>query len=445
MQKPKIGVLSSMKVSGDVDMQTFQTVPAWMVIEQLEQLFEIEIVDPAATALPEDIDLLLVVHPKNLDAPLRFAIDQFLMRGGKMLAFLDPLAEMDRPAQANPMMPTPPQERSSDLNWLTSGWGVTLVDGKVLGDSQTALSVSGPDGAPMRHLAIVSMAVDNLSSEDVITANLESINLATAGIFEIQAIDSVVTTPIISSSEYAMPLDAMQFQFMSNPADLQLGFVPTGESYPVGVRISGAAKSAFPNGIEGYEGPLVSETSDLNVILIADTDVLTDRLWVQVQNFFGQRIASPWADNGDLVVNALDILSGSQALISIRSRGRFTRPFEVVQDLRREAEARFLESANDLQGRLAETEAKLSALQAGQEGEAVLGLSPEQEAELLSFQEEKLRIRKQLRDVRHQLDSDIDTLGSTLKFLNIALIPILLTLILMMANLVRVQGSRRAS
>ena len=162
--------------------------------------------------------------------------------------------------------------------------------------------------------------------------------------------------------------------------------------------------------------------------------MLSDHMWVQVQNFFGQRIASPWANNGDFVTNTVDNLVGSAALISVRSRGRFSRPFNVVQDLRREAETRYLESANDLQAQLSETEQQLSALETSRSEQGLLSLSPEQETALVEFQQEKLRIRKQLRDVRHQLDKDIEGLGSMLKFLNIALIPILLTLMLLMLS-----------
>ena len=213
-----------------------------------------------------------------------------------------------------------------------------------------------------------------------------------------------------------MPLDAFQFQFLSDPADLMRAFSPTGENYVVAVRLSGSAPSAFPEGFDANEGTNLTETDDLNVILIADTDILSDRMWVRVQNFFNQRIASPWANNGDMVINALDNLSGGASLISIRSRGRFTRPFDVVQDLRREAEARYLESANNLQTQLTEAERQLTDLQSNRGGNNLLGLSPEQEQALIRFQEEKLKIRKQLRDVRHRLDSDIELLGSTLKF-----------------------------
>ena len=178
----------------------------------------------------------------------------------------------------------------------------------------------------------------------------------------------------------------------------------------------------------------IAATDDINVILVADTDLLSDHMWVQVQNFFGQRIASPWANNGDFVTNTVDNLVGSAALISVRSRGRISRPFNVVQDLRREAETRYLESANDLQAQLSETEQQLSALETSRSEQGLLSLSPEQETALVEFQQEKLRIRKQLRDVRHQLDKDIEGLGSMLKFLNIALIPILLTLMLLMLS-----------
>jgi ABC-type uncharacterized transport system involved in gliding motility auxiliary subunit len=440
--KPIIGLISSLPVQGDINMTTFSSTPPWMVIAQLEELFTIEEIVESATSLPEEINLLFVIHPKNLSDELLFSMDQFLMRGGKMLAFVDPLAESDRPAQANPMMPSPPSSQASDLNRLTAPWGISLRENMILGDSQTALSVGGADGVPVRHLAIVAMVAGNLNSDDVVTSDLENVNFATAGIIDVADDASVQVSPLVSSSEYSMPFDSFQFQFLGNPADLQKSFVATGEKYLLAARLQGNASSAFPEGLAGFEGDLVLETNDLNVIFVADTDILTDRLWVQVQDFFGQKIASPWANNGDFVVNSLDNLGGSAALISIRSRGRFTRPFTVVQDLQREAEARYLESAEDLQVQLAETERKLSELQSSEGAQGFLTLTPEQELALLQFQEEKLRIRKELRQVRHQLSQDIESLGSTLKFLNIALIPILLTLLLLLGNYFRLSRAR---
>jgi ABC-type uncharacterized transport system involved in gliding motility auxiliary subunit len=304
---------------------------------------------------------------------------------------------------------------------------------------------------PVRHMAILGLGPAALRADDVITAGLESLNFSTAGILDIDETKDVAVTPLILSSEFSGPLDAVQFQFLRDPSDLQKSLNVTGQAYPIAVRFSGPARSSFAVEAEAVEQDdddstdSVGHTDDLNFILVADTDVLSDRLWVQVQNFFGQEIASPWADNGDFLVNAVDNLGGSAALISVRSRGRFTRPFEAVQSIRRQAEAKYLESAEALQLRLTETERKLSELQSSKVNDMSLSLSPEQESALLEFQEEKLVIRKQLRDVRHQLDKDIEQLGTTLKFLNIALVPILLTLLLLGINLMRARAEEVSS
>ena len=235
-------------------------------------------------------------------------------------------------------------------------------------------------------------------------------------------------TPLIHSSEYAAPLQSFQLM-LGGPEELQQGFSPTGERYVVAARLSGRASSAYPDRASEEDG--LAETSDLNVLLVADTDFLSDRLWVQVRNFFGTQVASPFADNGDFFNNAVENMIGSSALIRVRSRGRFTRPFDVVQKLRREAEASYLASANDLQDRLAETESKLQTLQRERTEQSVLLLR--RAGSGCWVQDEKLRIRKELRDVRHQLDKDIQALGATLKFANVILLPVLLTLILILA------------
>jgi|TARA_Y100000310_G_scaffold344219_2_gene455791 ABC-type uncharacterized transport system involved in gliding motility auxiliary subunit len=440
-KKPTIGLMSGLKIQGDMNMQTFQSTPPWMVVSQIEQLFEVESVDISVDAIDEKFDVLMVVHPKNMSETTMFAIDQFVLKGGHLLVFVDPLAETDRP-QANPRMPTPPTQQSSELNRLLGAWGLELKANSILGDSQTALTVSaGPTAKPVRHLGIQGLQPANFAADDVITASLESINMATAGILERKDDAGTTIIPIITSSPYAMPLESFQFQFLSDPSDLQKSFKPTGEQYIVAARITGAASSAFPDGIEGAEPETetVTHADAINVIVVADTDLLSDRLWVQVQNFFGQRLASPFADNSDFVVNSLENLTGSSDLISVRSRGRFSRPFAVVQDLKREAEARYLQSANDLQVRLTETESKLSELQQSKKDQNLLSLSKEQEVALVQFQNEKIQIRKQLRDVRHQLDKDIEALGTTLKFINIALIPILLTLFVLAMNYIRLK------
>ncbi|MEK9528331.1 MAG: ABC transporter, partial [Gammaproteobacteria bacterium] len=340
--------------------------------------------------------------------------------------FLDPLAEMDR-AAASPMMPSLPSGQASSLNWLTRALGVQMREAEVLGDPQLALSVSSPSGAPTRHLAILGLGNAQLNSESIVTAQLDSLNFASAGFFDIDS-PTVSVETLIESSEFANGIAASQLQFLQNPEDLMQSFSQGSEARPIAVRLSG--RTTLETGLEG-DAPV--EVSNLDLILVSDTDVLSDRLWVQVQNFFGQQVATAFADNGSLLTNLVDYFTGSQDLISVRSRGRFTRPFEVVQSLRREAETQYLASAEQLQLELNETERQLADLESQQESDGVLRLSDEQEAALVRFQDEKLRIRKALRDVRHRLDQDIDQLGGQLKLLNIIVLPILLTLMLAMA------------
>jgi len=436
-KKPKVGLLSSLKVQGDMDMNTFQTTPPWVVVDQIDQSAELEVITPDAEILPTDLDLLILIQPRGLTESLLISIDQFALAGGRILVFLDPMAEMDQ-SRAAPMLDMVANDADFDLPLLES-WGIQLRRDLVLGDAQQALTVSGANGQPVRHLAILGLQTSNFKVDDVTLSSLETINVSTAGILDVLEHRTTEVDVLMSSSEYAMPMDRVRLRMLSDPSELLADFKPTGLLYPVAVRITGPAETHYP--AEVGERVTVSNTKNLNVIVVADTDILSDRLWVQMQDFFGQRIVSPWANNGDFVTNAVDNLTGSSALISIRSRGRFSRPFEVVQDLRREAEASYLSSANDLQMQLAETEAQLGQLEASRDEQNLISLSPEQEATLVQFQQEKLRIRKALRDVRHQLDQDIEMLGTTLKFVNIVLMPLLLTLGLLVFNYLRLYQS----
>ena len=424
--RPTLGIYSGIPVESSVDPRTFQQVPGWVFRDQLEELFQIDTLEELGSESLSGINLLLLVHPKGLSETDIYAVDQFVMAGGKLIAFIDPLAEMDQPESPGMQMPG---GSSSNLNRLTEAWGVSMREGQVLGDPAVALLVGGADGRPVRHLGIVGFTPEYLGREDVVTADLEIINMSTVGILDIDSVEGVRAEPLIVSSDQGGALDAIQFQFLQNPEELIPGFSSAGEPLVAAVRLSGKAASAFPEGPPGESevGQHLSATEELQVVVVADSDVLSDRLWVQVQNFFGQQIASAFADNGSFVTNLVDNLSGSSALIDVRSRGQYTRPFEVVENLRREAEAQYLQSAEDLQAQLSETERQLAELESTRIEDGLLTLTPEQEAALLQFQDEKLRIRKELRDVRHQLDKDIEQLGSMLKIVNILVMPLLLT------------------
>ena len=442
-KKPKVGLLSTLKVQGDMDMNTFQTTPAWVVIDQIDQASELQTITPGAESLPADLDLLVLIQPRGLAESLLSSIDQFALSGGHVLVFVDPLAETDQ-SQGNPMMGISGAETTIDFP-LLAGWGVQLRKDVVLGDSQQALTVSGVDGQPVRHLSILGLQAQNFNIEDVTLSSLETINVSTAGILDVLDQRSTQVDVLMASSEYAMPIERLRLKMLGDPSELLPDFKATGQFYPVAVRITGSASSQYTLPLGGESS--VPSPNNLNVIVVADTDILSDRLWVQLQDFFGQRIVTPWANNGDFVTNAVDNLTGSSALISIRSRGRFTRPFDVVQDLRREAEASYLNSANDLQSQLAEAERQLGELESSRDEQNLMSLSPEQEATLVRFQQEKLRIRKALRNVRHQLDKDIEMLGSTLKFMNIVLMPLLLIFVLLVLKYLRLHqvSSRRES
>ena len=424
-QMPVVGVLSDLPITGGFDMRTQQATPPWTVLEQIRQLFHIESLERNVDMIPANVSVLMLVHPKALPEPTLYAIDQFVMRGGKLLVFLDPYSEAD-PGMG--FMPGEPGDgKGSNLTPLLKAWVVHMAPDRVVLDAANAMSVGvGEERRPVRHPGWLSLPQQTMDTDDVTTASLESLTMATAGFLEPLENATTRFTPLIQSSTYAMPIEAQRFATLENPEVLLRDLEPTGERYTLVARIQGPARSAYPDGIEGRKDGL-KDSASINVIAVADTDLLADRMWVQVQDFFGQRMPQPWADNGTFVVNALDNLSGTDALISVRSRGRFARPFVVVEELQRQAENHFREKEEALQQRLAATEAQLAELQ-GPNADGAIELTAEQQAALQRYMQEKLRIRKELREVRYQLNADIDALGRLLKFFNIALVPLVLTL-----------------
>lgn len=254
--------------------------------------------------------------------------------------------------------------------------------------------------------------------------------------------------PLVRSSNLAAPIATAILGFMPDPEMLRKGFDPTGERYTLAARISGKVPSAFaagaPAGTPAGRTHLAAAGNPVNVVVVADTDFLSDRLWVQTQNFFGQRLANAFANNGDFVVNTIDNLLGSDDLIGIRGRATFSRPFTRVQELRRTAEDRFRVTEERLQQQLKDTEEKLNALQASREDHSTLILSPEQEREIERFREQRIEIRHELRQVQRNLDQDIERLGNWLKVINIGLMPLLISLASLGILLVRRQRRARS-
>ena len=433
-KKPVIGWLSTLPMGGPemFDPQTGQSREPPVIYSQAEQLFTVKNVSLSATTIDPDIDVLVIVHPKGFSPGLQFAIDQYALRGGRILMLVDPLAEGDQ-AGADPQNPLAAMaaNKSSDPGPLLSAWGVDFNPKEVVGDLAHALQVGMRQGeAPVRHLGILGLDQSTFNPKDVVAAGLSNINVATIGHLSPRKGAQSKFEPLVQSSNEAGILATERFQMLFDPNTLRDNFKPSGQIYTLAARVTGNVATAFPNGapsgaVVPAGGALKQSAKPLNLIVFADTDLLQDYLWVRVQNFFGQRVAQAMASNGDLIANALDNLAGSTDLISVRGRATFTRPFERVDALRRNAEVKFRATEQQLESELRSTEEKLTALESKRNDQSSLILTPEQEKELDRFQQEKLRIRKELRSVRAGLDQDITSLGNWLKVINIIVAPVL--------------------
>lgn len=443
--KPVIGLVTALPIGGGFDAPTQKMSDPWAVTQQLDDLFEVRPLGVEFKEVAAEIKLLMVVHPKALDDDTLYAIDQFLLRGGRLLAFVDPHAGSDTSGN-DPSNPSAAMfaDKSSNLEKLFSAWGVDYKADEVVVDRALGLQVQiSQTEPPVTHPLILGLRAAQMNSQDLVSAKLDLVNIDSAGHFRTKEGGLAKIEPILQSSGEASTVSVERTRFLPDPRELLKDFAPTGENYNIAVRVSGKFKSAFEDRA-GQPGHIAEAAEPVQAILVADTDILTNRLWVQVQNFFGQQLISPFADNGDLIVNSADNLSGSSALISIRGRNSSTRPFTVVEDMRRAADERFRATEQQLQEQLTETERKLGELQAGKTDENAMIMSPEQQAEILKFQSEKLRIRKELRDVRRSLDQEIESLGSRTKFINIALVPLgVIFAALLFWNLRR--GRRRAA
>jgi ABC-type uncharacterized transport system involved in gliding motility auxiliary subunit len=413
---------------------TGQQAEPWPVLAELEQLFTIRTVAPNVDQIDKDVDVLMVVHPKDLGPKTLYAIDQFVMRGGRILLFVDPSSGADTSGQ-NPQNPfaSAMADHSSNLAPLLAAWGVDYDPTKVIGDIELGLQVrTNAQGALTRHIGILGLHRDNMDRKDVDTASLETINVAMAGFLSPRAGATTKFQPLLMSSASAEPMPAQRFTPMTDPATLREGFKATGTHYAIAARITGPVSSAFPQGAPGTEKPasgppvahLAKSTVPANIIIVADTDMLMEYMWIQSREFLGRKMSQAFANNGDFVANALDNLAGSSALISIRGRATFSRPFERVEVLKRQADDRLQAKALELQHELQQTESKLSEMQSKRNDKASLMLTPEQEQALKGFTAEKARVRKELRETQRGLDVDITRLETWVKVINIALAPL---------------------
>ena len=434
--KRVVGIISSLPIFGDEQ----EKLPRWTITDTIEEFFEIRVLGTNPKNL-DGIDVLMIIHPKNIKDDTLFAIDQYVLKGGKVMLFVDPLAEGDRSKPADPDSSILP-DLDSDLNKLTDQWGITVLDQKIVGDINAAMhvqthSATGPQ--EVTYLPWLRLAKESFNQDDFATSQLNVIHMGTTGIIERNSDSKISFTPLIESTKQSMQLDRDFLFIQRDPKIILDNFKSEEKKQVIAARLQGHVSTAFPEGLLDDEGnkknsgsdTLISE-GDINVIVIADTDILNDTFWIRNKPYFGMTLPQPIANNGDFVINALENLSGSNDLASLRTRGEYTRPFERVEAIRRQAELEYREREQKLVATLQETEQKILTLQQTQgedATESAMLLTPEQSAEIEKFQTLRIDTRKQLRAVQHELKKNIESLGAKLRFLNIAFLPLIIILI----------------
>ena len=458
-KRPVLGVMSSLAVMGQsqppnpmMQMQGMQNKPAWVVISELKADFDVREIQMTADAIPNDIDVLLMIHPTNLTDKTLFAIDQFVLRGGRLAAFLDPMSMIE--AQENPMMQMqrmPPA--SSTLGKLLDAWGIEFDTEKVVADLEYMTRVSNRQGQPEVMPAILSLGQETLSDEDPATAQLDALLIGLAGAFSGTPADGLVQTVLIHTSEKSQRIE----KFMAQMPGQQVvrDFESENKQQTLALRLTGTFRTAFPDGppetaatgpdadappdaadsdgeadkeVESATPSLAQSTEPGAVVLVGDSDMTHDHFCVRKQAMFGQQIMTPISDNINLIFNIVENLSGDSNLIGIRSRGAISRPFDVVREMKVAAEERYQSTIRSLEEELAEVRRNINEMQQEKSSDQRFILSPEQQKAIASFREKEGRTSKELKEVRKQFRRDIDALEIRLKWANIALMPFLVGL-----------------
>ncbi|HEX5078923.1 MAG TPA: Gldg family protein [Geminicoccaceae bacterium] len=443
-EKPVVAVLGDLPLMGGQFNQfnQFDQGRPWLVLDSMFQFFDVRFLGGKRDRIDDDVDIVMLAQPEHLDDATRYAIDQYVMRGGHVLAFIDPFSEAM--AGASPAAGGEGDAIGAMAPLLTS-WGVSIAPHEVVGDAMAAQRVTARVNgrqAVIQYLPWLALGEANLARGDVVTADLERVTLNSAG--AISPTEGATTTlePLIVSSPQVMAIDDQKLRFAPDPAALIADFAPTGEALTMAARITGPVDSAFPDGPpEGANAELAKEhlakaKAPLNLILVADTDLLSDHTWVRQQSLLGRDIAVPIANNGDLAINALDSLHGSQGLIGLRGRGLSVRPFEVVEAMTQDAEIKFRAKEQELLGKIKDTQDKIAALQKEEQSSGVI-MTSEQQAEIDDFRAEMIGLRQELRGVQRSLRQDVESLATRVKVLNIWTVPILVAVFAVGLALVR--------
>lgn len=446
-EKPVVGIMSAMPVfgmPGNPMMRQMgqQGQQPWVLVNELKNDFEVKRVEMTAEKIDDDIKVLFVIHPREITDKAQFAIDQFIMRGGKLVAFLDPLPLIDSREQ-NQMFGSIPNS-GSNLEKLMKAWGLSLDTSKVVADLNLKMQIRGQNNQPQEAPSFLSLSAENLDKDDIITSQINSIWMPFAGAIIGTPAAGLTRTVLAKSTKDSQLVDG----FMANLSGENVikEFKASGTEYALAVRLTGKFKTAFPDGPpsepktdeekkdekkdEKPAGDWLKETKQENtVIVVADADMLFDAFSLrQMQTPFGN-LAMPMNGNLSLAQNTAEQLTGDNNLITVRSRAVQSRPFTVVRKMQTEAEANYRNRIKELEDSLAETQRQLNELQQKKEsGQQRFILSPEQQQALENFRKKEAEVKVQLKEERKKLRRDIDSLEGRLKWLNIAAMPIIVSL-----------------
>ena len=440
--KVKLGLLTTLPMAGYGGPMARQRGQEWAFITELRKEYAIEMLSPGdLVEVSKEIKMVLVIHPKRVTENVSYALDQFLMRGGKLLVMVDPNSRLDPSAQQSFGRPS-----NSELKKLFSAWGIQFDATMVLGDLELPTRVNSPQDGVVDYPIWVSFNPKFMNREQVITADLEEVSLIDTGVFSIKDGFSLKFTPLIYSSKKSAMVGFASVRMMS-PGDLSRSIKPDGKERVAAALLTGSFKSAYPDGPppppktapgpDGKSNPpkkpvfphMAKAEKESSVVLIGDVDFISDQFSIQKINFFGNMVPQPRNDNLNFVFNAVDLLAGSQNLIHIRSRGKSSRPFTTVSAMLSEAAGKFAEEERRLSAKLETVKGKLEAIEKNTPKGQKIILTREQLDEIKSFRLEEERTKKELRKVRKNLRQKIETLGSNLLFGNLLAMPFLVALV----------------
>ena len=461
-KKPVIGLMAGLPVLGRPlnPMTKQQPTEPWVLGSELKRMFDVRKIEVDAKKIDDDVKVLLVIHPKNVTEEAEYAIDQFVLRGGKLIAFVDPYAYFDQqPDMQNPFGGN--QAGGSTLYNLFKGWGVE-VDAKVLAD-MTFPSGSGPRLLP----TLLMLTNDAFNMDDIVMSQVGTMLVPFGGSFKGKLAEGLKQSVLIHSSKNAMPVDLIIATLSGEPSTR--GFAPTGKEEPIAMRLTGKFKSAFPNGEPVPQQPpakkgeplvappppsgkhLREAVAENSVVLVADVDMLTDGAAVEVQDVFGQKVVVPRNGNLAFAQGLVEQLAGDQNLATLRSRAAFSKPLTVLRQMEAQAQQSYLGEIKKLEDARNQITEKLQALQKGRTGAAGAGaataatvLTPEQQAEIENFRKQATETGKQLKELRKNLRVDSDRLELWTKVVNIGAVPLLVAILGLVLALRRRSKLRRA-